>query len=211
MELRYIDGSPFARMVRVLIREHRLDVTLREIVEFPPSDDLLAVNPMGQVPVLTIGDRHWFPTRIVFDRLLETVPPGPSEVAWAVCRPAHAADDDQILAVILAMGDALALHHYLEWSGAGPVERNRLGFEVKDRAMVRVLTTLDWLEARLDPAGFQPGHVSVQDIALACLILWAESRGPIDWRGRPRIEALVDRLERRSSFAATAPRPHVLK
>ena len=77
--------------------------------------------------------------------------------------------------------------------------------------MVRVLTTLDWLEARLDPAGFQPGCISVQDIALACLILWAESRGPIAWRGRPNTEALVARLEERDSFRATAPRPHALK
>jgi glutathione S-transferase len=77
--------------------------------------------------------------------------------------------------------------------------------------MVRVLATLDWLEARMGPEGFHPGIISVQDIALACLILWAESRGPIAWRGRPRTEAMVGLLEGRPAFAATTPRPHQLK
>jgi glutathione S-transferase len=109
------------------------------------------------------------------------------------------------------MGDALVLHHYLEWSGVGPTDQNRLGFTVQERAMVRVLKALDWLEARLDPDGFQPGRISVQDIALACLILWAESRWPIQWRGRPHMESLLARLERRDSFRATVPRPHALR
>jgi hypothetical protein len=77
--------------------------------------------------------------------------------------------------------------------------------------MLRVYNTLDWLQARMDTAGFQPGLISVQDIALSCFILWSESRGPIDWRGRPKIEALITRLESRLSFVATVPRPHQLK
>jgi glutathione S-transferase len=176
MHLHYIDGSPFARMLRVLIHEHRLDVAMTEIVEFPPSDDLFRLNPMGQVPVLTVAGQPWFPTRVALDRLLEAVDSKRPEVASAVCRPAHVARDDQTLAVILAMGDALALHHYLDWSGSGETERNRLGFTVKERAMVRVLTTLDWLEARLDPAGFQPG----------CMARPAEHQGSRCPAGRAR-------------------------
>jgi glutathione S-transferase len=77
--------------------------------------------------------------------------------------------------------------------------------------MTRVLSALDWLEDRLGADGIIPGPISVQDIALTCLVLWTESRGPIGWRDRPRIEALVARLGDRPSFKATAPRPHVLK
>lgn len=210
MDLHYIDGSPFARMARVLVREHGLNVALHEITSFPPPDSFLVLNPMGQVPLLVEDGESWFPTRTVLDVLLSHATPG-GPVAASVTRPGHERHDEQLLAVILAMGDALAQHHYLVWAGVGPVERNRLGFDPAARNMVRVLATLDWLEARIGPDGFLPGVISVQDIALACLILWTGSRGPIDWRGRPGIEALVDRLETRPAYAATAPRPHVLK
>ena len=210
MELHYIDGSPFSRIVRVLALEHRLPVTTREITEFPPPPALQALNPMWQVPVLIDGDQVLFPTRIVIDALLDHVPALQPEVARSVSRPGNARGDEQILAVILTMGDALAAHHYLEWAGFGPLGKNRLGFSPPERHMERVAATLDWLEDRLGGGGFLPGVISVQDIALACFILWTESRGPIPWRGRPRIEALVALLEPRPSFQATTPRPHVL-
>ena len=64
MELIYIDGSPFARMLRILVLEHDCPASLREITEFPPSDELFRLNTMGQAPVLSIGggdrqSRHW--------------------------------------------------------------------------------------------------------------------------------------------------------
>jgi hypothetical protein len=63
----------------------------------------------------------------------------------------------------------------------------------------------------MDAAGFLPGLISVQDVALSCFILWSESRGPIEWRGRQKIEALIKRLEDRPSFVKTVPQPHRLK
>ena len=44
MDLHYIDGSPFSRIIRVLALEHRLKVTPHEITEFPPPPDLQALN-----------------------------------------------------------------------------------------------------------------------------------------------------------------------
>jgi len=207
MDLHYFDGSPFARIVRVLAREHAVDCKEIEITEFPAPDSFLALNPLGQVPVLVDRGRAYFPTRVVIDVLLSRVRPTGGVVASAVARPDHRVDDEQVLAVILAMGDALAAHHYSRWAGVGPIERDRLGFNPAERNMVRVYRTLDWLEARMDAAGFLPGLISVQDIALSCFILWSESRGPIEWRGRPKIEALIKRLEDRPSFVKTVPRP----
>jgi glutathione S-transferase len=211
MELYYIDGSPFARIARVLAREHAVELQEIEVVEFPPADRFLAVNPLGQVPVLVDNGRSYFPTRIVIDALLSSVSRPGEGIAAAVARPDHRLDDEQVLAIILAMGDAVAAHHYYKWAGIGPVETNRLGFDPAERNMVRVCRALDWLESHVDSAGFVPGLVSVQDIALACFILWTESRGPIAWRGRPKIEALLRNLEDRPSFRATIPRPHRLK
>ncbi len=211
MKLFFLDGSPFARIVRVLAREHAIDLLEIEIDEFPLPESFLDINPLGQVPVLTDGPEVHFPTRVVVDALLSRIVEANRDVAVTIARPCRRTEDEQNLAVILAMGDALAAHHYAKWAGIGPIEFNRLGFDPAERNMVRVLRTLDWLGARMEEGCFQPGLISVQDIALTCFILWTETRGPIAWRGRPQIEMLVRKLEGRHSFLATAPRPHQLK
>ncbi len=211
MDLHFIDGSPFARITRILAREHGLALTECEMLAFPPPDDFDDLNPLGQVPVLVVAGQSHFPTRIVIDVLLSGVGKGAGPVAGSVARTDHRVEDEQLLAVILAMGDALAAHHYLQWAGVAALSANRLGFDPAGRHLHRVIRVLDWLERRITGDGFQPGTISVQDIALACFILWSESRGPIAWRGRPGIEAMVARLQGRESFRTTAPRPHVLK
>ena len=211
MDLYYIDGSPFARITRVLARELGLPVTEREVLEFPPVPEFFALNPLGQVPVLVEAGKAYFPTRIIIDVLFSKATATAGPLARAVCRAEHGVEDAQIMAMILAMGDALVAHHYLDWAGVAPVGRNRLGFDPAVRNMLRVSAALDWLEDRMAGDGFQPGLISAQDIALTCFILWAESRGPIEWRGRRRIEAMIARLEQRASFAQTIPQPHALK
>ena len=211
MQLHYIDGSPFARILRVLLREHGMDCQEHEIVEFPPPEALFDLNPLGQVPVLVDQGVHYFPTRIAIDALLSRTSGKAGNIVQSVTRTSHQSEDEQSLAVILAMGDALVAHHYLKWAGVGPVDRDQLGFDPAQRNLLRVYRTLDWLQARMDVAGFFPDRISVQDVALACFILWTESRRPIDWRGRRRIESLIEKLERRPSFVVTVPRPHQLK
>jgi glutathione S-transferase len=211
VELHYIDGSPFARIVRILAREHAVAMREIEISEFPPPEQFLELNPLGQVPVLIAEGVAYFPTRIAIEALLARLSNPNKGIATAIARTNEQVKDEQDLAVILAMGDALAAHHYAGWAGIGPVNRNRLGFDPAQRNMVRALRTLDWLEARMQEGGFQPGHICVQDIALAAFILWTESRGAIEWRGRPKIERLVGSLEGRSSFVRTTPRPNPLK
>lgn len=211
LELHYIDGSPFARIVRILAREHGVAMHEIEIVEFPPPDRFLEINPLGQVPVLMADGAAHFPTRIAIEVFLARLQKPAQGIAATIARPGSRVKDEQDLAVILAMGDALAAYHYAKWAGIRPVDRNQLGFDPAERNMIRALGTLDWLEKRMQDGGFQPGHISVQDIALSALILWTESRGPVAWRGRPQIERLVGALEGRASFAATVPRPHKLK
>ncbi|MGE4251240.1 MAG: hypothetical protein AB7F09_17780, partial [Parvibaculaceae bacterium] len=115
--------------------------------------------------------------------------------------------DDRMLAVLLAMGDALAALKYQSWAGLRPTGENLLGFDPADRHAERVCRTLDWLEGEATPAGFLPGVLSVQDIALASFTLWTDARGGFPWRGRPRLEAIVAACAARPSFAQTPPQP----
>ena len=207
MRLHYTPGSPFARIIRVLVRELALDCEEMEIKVFPPSNDYFAINPLGQVPALETAEGVKFPTRIIIDFLMALPRREPLPVARAVRREEGCWQDDQMLAVLLAMGDALAAIKYQNWAGLRLGGKNLLGFDPADRHAERVGRTLDWLEGRAAPDGFLPGVLSVQDIALASFVLWTEARGGVPWRGRPRLEAIVAGCAGRPSFAATEPQP----
>lgn len=194
--LAYFSGSPFARMARVLIREWALPVEEVELA-FPPTRDLFARNPLGQVPLLTLGERSYFPTLIVVERL------------WDLAgRPPEAYEPDaerQLLLTILQTGDALASAAYQGWAGLEPIGKNSLGFDPADRNRARADSALVWLAGLYREGGLRPG-LTLPAIALACILLWTDARDPIDWRRHPELEALVDPLAARESFMGTAPR-----
>lgn len=209
MRLHFTPGSPFSRIIRVLIRELSLSVEEVEITEFPPRDEYFQINPLGQAPALETEGGVRFPTRFIIDFLLDLPRPASllikPPVAPAVRRSPEVWEDDQALAVILAMGDALAAIKYQRWAGLLPSGPNLIGFDPAERHADRVRQTLDWLEANATPSGFLPGLLSAQDIALSCLALWTEARGGFPWRGRPNLETIVAACEARPSFIETQP------
>jgi glutathione S-transferase len=194
------------------LREKRLDCEEAEIIEFPPPPSYFAINPLGQVPVLETSEGRLFPTSVILAYLMSMPPVPPHRtqdlpLASSLARDDHHWKDTQLLAAVLAFGDFLAMSKYQEWAGLEPVGKNVLGFVPAQRNAERAQRTLDWLESIATAEGFLPGCLSVQDIAVVCLILWTESRGPIEWRGRPRLEAMVARHKDCPSFTATAPKP----
>jgi len=56
MKLFYASGSPFARIVRVVIRELGLAVEEVEVTLRDPNSSLLRYNPGGKVPTLQLDD-----------------------------------------------------------------------------------------------------------------------------------------------------------
>lgn len=69
MKLLDVDGSPFARIVRILIGAWQLQVSLQE-VDFPLPTDVDALTPMGQVPLLLReGEPPLFPTLNIIEHL----------------------------------------------------------------------------------------------------------------------------------------------
>lgn len=197
-KLYYIDGSPFARLCRILIDEWQVPVHLVE-VEFPLPDDFFEINPMGQVPVLeTIGEMI-FPTSQIVEQL------------WAMTEEARAPyldplADRQLLTVILGMGNFLVLANQQAWAGLEQIGENKLGFNPGERHIERVQKSLDWIEKRAEVwlTGDEP---NVCDYAIACILLWSDSRRPIEWRNRVKLAEIVDKLQERSSFKATVPAP----
>ena len=192
--LAYTPGSPFARMARVWIREWALAVEEVE-VGFPPPPEIFAVNPLGQVPVLTVGDEAVFPTLLILERLWSQA--GKPEAAYDDVR------DRQLLMTILQAGDALVAAFYQRWAGLGPVGPNLIGYDPAERHLARVRATLAWLETRSGDLG----AVTLPGTALACLLLWADARGGLGWPVPPGLGEMIGRLRERESFRATQPPP----
>lgn len=193
--LAYFPGSPFARMARVLVREWQLEIEETEL-PFPPPASLFDLNPLGQVPVLLLGDERLFPTLIVLERL------------WAMAGAPAAAyapeKERQTLLTVLQAGDALVAAFYQRWAGLGPVGPNHAGHEPAERNLARVAAVLDWLAAG---SGDLRDGVTLTGVALACLVLWADARDGLDWRRHARLQDVVDALAARESFRQTIPQP----
>jgi glutathione S-transferase len=206
VKLHYTQGSPFARIVRVLLRELDIDCEEIKITNFPPAASYFELNPLGQVPALETDDGVRFPTRLIVDYLLANATI-PSFFAPAVRRNESFWQDEQTLAVLLAMGDTLANIKYQQWAGLQPGGENLIGYNPSDRNPERVIKALDWLEARAGGEGFLPAVLSVQDVALSCFVMWIDARGGFPWRGRKRLEAIAARCAERASFKSTAPQP----
>lgn len=210
MLLHYLPGSPFARMARISLRELRLEFREKSVDTFPPPDDFFRLNPLGQVPVLEDGGHAYFPTMPVLRHIFRIAALGvslPTDLAGTLVREGHEEFDLQVLDVLLSFSDFVAATQYIKWSDMQPGPRNRLNFQTTERNASRILNTLDWLENRVSGSGFWPGIMSPHDVVLACILLWTETRGPIDWRSRPGLEQIVENLRDRQSFKETEPPP----
>lgn len=183
----YTDGSPFARIARVLARHWNVQLAESEL-PFPLPESHFKIAPLGQVPVMIEDGDAIFPTALIIERLAQVA--------------GRDVGDKQTTATILAWCDTLVATFYQEWAGLRDGHPNKLGFDPAMRHLERTEPLLNWVAPRLQPK--RPG---VPEITLACVLLWTDSRRPIPWRGRPVIEDMVARLNEWPSFQETAPKP----
>jgi glutathione S-transferase len=197
-QLFYVDGSPFARLCRTLIIDWELPVDMVKL-DWPLESAFFDENPLGQVPVLKTVGETIFPSSQIAEQLY----------AMTVDPMAPYFDplfDRQVLLTILAMGDAMVASNQIVRTGLRPSAENTYGIDIVERHGMRIERTLDWLEERCDK-WLMNDKVSVCDYALACLLLWSDSRAPMEWRTRPKITRIVDQLATADSFAQTVPSP----
>lgn len=210
MQLYFSDGSPYARVARILISEAGLAVEPVRETQFPPQR-VSAVNPALQVPALDTGSRRLFGTRLIAEYLLSLPRDGAGAeappLAAAPVRPEDPWQDAQVLTALETLLGSLVLRSYLVWTGAEHRPDAAIPLDLAERELERSLSLLDWLEAAAGPEGFLPGSFSLQDIWLVATLEWTEARLPVPWRGRPRLEALLARYRDRPSVAGTRPAP----
>lgn len=196
MRLYYSPASPFARKCRILLREKGMLARVEELRVDPLSDpDLRRVNPLSQVPVL-VDDAGvvWTDSPVICARLDEIggapklIPDG--DARWPVIRREVIADG------IMEVG--------VKWR----LESIRPEGERSQTWMAR---WRDGVLAAIAAADAQtPGADTALDIAsvaAVCAVTWLDLRFPdLGWRsGAPKLAALQEKLEKRSSFAETRP------
>jgi glutathione S-transferase len=195
MKLLYSPGSPYARKVRVVVREKGLLDIIDEVVVNPNGNgaEMLSLNPLAEVLTLQRGGGSLFDSPLICEYLdglssIESLIPRAFEPRIDVLRLQAIADG--------VMGATRASFFEARRTDAQPWLLRR---EETIRRSVGVLAE-SWL----------PSHTNLGSISVACALHYLSFRCPdIEWRNQyPSLGAWLDLYVERPSFCETAPPKH---
>ena len=198
MQLFWSPASPYARKVRAIAREKRLDGRIAEtaVDVYADPDTLLAANPLGKVPALVLDDGAALYDSPVICAYLDATGPGTAMIPpdgaarWTVLRVEALADG----VMDLALGIVL--------DGRKPEpERSPTTVARRRSQMQRALDRMG------DDTQGLPTDVTLGHVACACALEYIDFRLPdIDWRvSRPALADWHLSIADRASLRATAP------
>lgn len=196
MKLFYAAGSPYARIIRVVLRETGLDsrVPEEEVTLRDPNSALLPYNPGGKVPALQLDNGTVLNESLLILIYLDTQHGGPHLL------PLDGSDGWKTLA---NLGRAYAfLDAVTMWN-------RELRFGLKAPGVIALETAraeraADAFEKALAEGEFGGPLDAAQIVLGAALENIARRHKVWAWRaGRPRLAAFLDAIARRPSFTAT--------
>jgi len=199
MKLYYSPGSPFARKVRIVAMETRLDkkIEMVNVALSPvaPNADVDKHNPVGKIPVLSVKGMDLFDSPVICEYLDSLhggakLFPASGPARWTALR--RQALGDGIL-------DAAILTRY---EGIRPD-----GFKWPDwieGQMTKVRTALAELEREADKLG---STVDIGTITIGCALGYLDFRfASEDWRAKhPKLAAWYASFAARPSMKETVP------
>lgn len=201
MKLLYAPASPFARKVRIVAAEKKLELELEFADPWKPNPDLDRANPLGKVPALIMDDgTSLFDSRVIVEYLDGLSPvhrliPDTSRDRISVKRWEAIAD---------GLCDAAILARL---EGARP-DQNESSAKQIARQRDKVGACIDELARELGDREFCVGNaLSLADIAAGCALGYLKFRYPdITWEtAHPSLARLYKKLSARPSFKATDP------
>ena len=199
MKLYVTPGSPYARIVRIVILEKGLENRVEIIAAQTRLADspYYTINPSGRVPYLIRDDGVGLEESAVICRYLDHVDGKPAfdlptgDQAWEACR---------LEALARSMMDGLAV-----WSRELSRPRQERSPTVLLHESNRSKRLAGLWELEIDHP-FMRGELNMAQVTLACA-LGLDARNPdFRWRpGHPKLFDWFDHIATRPSFAATAP------
>lgn len=197
MKLYITVPSPFSRKVRIVAHEKGLSDRIEEIAVDPYANapELLATNPVVQVPTLIAEDGLPLTDSPVIAEYLDMIGSGPRLLPADGAERLRVKRLETLANATLEMGVKLVLEKRRPETERSPSWISRWTFNMG--------RSLDALEAAAPSAeDFNMGVLSA-----GITVSWVSFRHPdYDWKsGRPNLVALQAALEQRPSFQATTP------
>lgn len=197
MKLYITTPSPFARKVRIVAHEKGLSDRIEEIAVDPYANapELLATNPVVQVPTLIADDGLPLTDSPVICQYLDAIGSGPRLLPAEGAEWLRVKRLETLANATLEMGVKLVLEKRRPEAERSPSWMSRWTFNM-GRA-------LDALEAAAPDAD----DINMGVLSAGIAVSWISFRHPdYDWKtGRPNLVALQAALEQRPSFQATVP------
>lgn len=192
--------SPYARKVRIVLAEKKIDCPIEIDIPWGADTKVPTYNPLGKVPVLELDDgMPLYDSRVIVE-YLDNVSPVSKLLPEAnrqliLTRRWEALADGIIDAAVTIVLERQRppQQQSPEW-----IERQRDKIE-------RGLATLS--QDLGERAWCHGDSYSLADIAVGCCLGYLDFRFPhIEWKERyPNLQALQNKLEARPSFADTLP------
>jgi glutathione S-transferase len=195
MKLFMSANSPYARKVRVLLREMGKASEVEEVSVNPRDSEtgFWEVNPVAKIPTLLLdAGRAVGESDLIGHYLVGAFPEGEALAVTGI---------DRLSVLSLANG-------ILDTGMVARVEKTRPGGADTETFMAKhlnaVTRALDALEKAPARNSEQP---DLADIAVVCAVDWIKFRHPevAALEGRPALAAMVDALSQRDSFKSTQP------
>jgi glutathione S-transferase len=197
MKLYITVPSPFARKCRIVAREKGLNDRIEEIVVDPYANapELLASNPVVQVPTLIAGDGLPLNDSPVICEYLDALGDGPRLL------PADGPDRLRVRRLETLGNQALEMGVKLV------LEKRRPEGEQSPSWIARWTANMARALDALEAAGPDPSRLDMGVVTAGVAVTWIGFRHPdFDWKtGRPALATLQAALEQRPSFAETRP------
>lgn len=200
MKLLYSLTSPYARKVRVVAAEKRIEVEMLKVALADPDCPVIHHNPLGKIPVLILDDgENLFDSRVIVEYLdnrtplARLIPHENSAKIWV--RRWEALADGVCDAAIAARQESARAE-------------NSRDAALIEKQMGKVQRGLTQLNAELGESKWCVDDTfSLADIALGCMLGWLDLRyRELDWRETyPNLARHFEEMMKRPSFSETAP------
>ena len=202
MKLYYSPGSPYARKVRVVALETKLDkkIEMVNVALSPvaPNADVDKHNPIGKIPVLSVKGIDLFDSPVICE-YLDNQHKGRKLLArkgrdrWVALRQ-QAMADGLLDAAILARYEAALRPEDKRWS------------DWSQGQMKKINGVLGQLEAEVKALKGKP---SLGSISVACALGYLDFRfAAADWRSKhPKLAKWFNSFSKTPSIKATVPPP----
>lgn len=202
MKLYYSPGSPFARKVRIVALETRLDkkIEMVNVALSPvaPNADVDKHNPVGKIPVLAVKGMDLFDSPVICEYLDSQhkgrkLLPRKGRDRWVALRQ-QAMGDGLLDAAILTRYEGAIRPEDKRWS------------DWSSGQMKKVNGVLDQLEAE---AKALKGKPTLGSISVACALGYLDFRfASSDWRSKhPKLAKWFNAFSKLPSVKATVPPP----